>query len=176
MKQYAVRLLLLSFVAVALVTCKKGDDNAPTSSPPPTPPPSTWSFTAVVNGNTVHGTTVNASLFIDTSLGSPLRTFGVAALCGTDFIEAGFGDISNSTIPSVGNHDFGSVIMYQTQSDTVNDYNNPGHFSITSVDAAAQKVSGTFSGTVVGDVTGDTVVITNGVFTNIHYTVLDSIP
>jgi Family of unknown function (DUF6252) len=46
---------------------------------------------------------------------------------------------------------------------------NNGNFKVTSVDATAKTMSGTFLFTAVGGVSGNTVAVTEGTFTNIPY-------
>jgi len=165
----AILILVVFFYA-----CEKDESSSGPAAP--ATPAATASFSAKVNGNTVYADTVVAQLNIDTSLGIPFRVLVIAALCDTQTILPGFIDTINSTVPAVGDYSnsplgFGSLGYYHG-SDTINEYfSSTAQFTITTVDAANQKVSGTFSGIVVGDVSGDTIIITDGVFSNIHYEV-----
>jgi len=167
--------LLILFLGLIFSGCEKDDDASPSSGGTPA---ASWSFSAKVNGNLVHADSLLAGLHIDTSLGIPLRSFAISALCDTQDIGCGFADTVNSTTPAVGNYNSAvssASLSYIHMSDTINEYFSFGsplaQFAITYVDAVNQKVSGYFSGIVVGDVTGDTIVITNGVFSNVHYDV-----
>lgn len=168
--------ILILFLGLIFSGCEKDDDISGGGTPQT--PSATWSFSAKVNGNLVHADSLTAAVHVDTSLGIPMRAFAISAVCDTQLIACGFSDTINSTTPTIGNYNsvvsFG-ILQYIPMSDTINDYFSFGpplaQFTITSVDAVNQKVSGNFSGTVVGDVTGDTIFITNGVFNNIHYEV-----
>ena len=60
-------------------------------------------------------------------------------------------------------------MSFGDMNDTINEFDViSARIEITSSDSVLRKVSGNFSG-VVGDVSCDTMVITNGVFTNVAY-------
>ena len=66
----------------------------------------------------------------------------------------------------------GAFINYDLLSNSTNNYLPiAASFKITTLDTAAKKISGEFSGTVVEAIAGDTIVISNGTFTNLIYKV-----
>jgi len=156
--------------------CEK--DESPSGPVAPATPAATTSFSAKVNGNTVQADTIIASLHVDTSLGIPLRTFILFAVCDTHIIAPGFFDLINSTVVNFLSYDSVnasggvSILQYRSMNDTINDYMQlNSHLDISAADTINRKISGHFSGTLVGDVSGDTIIITDGVFSNIHYEV-----
>jgi hypothetical protein len=168
---------LLIFFILIFSGCEKDDDSGNIVGAPPTSS-SSWSFSAVVNGNFVQADSARGYLHIDTSLGLPHRVFILMAYCDTQAIIPGFSDFRNTTQLAVYSYDsvnFADTTMahlqYMTMNDTINDYMQTGaqHFDLSWVDNTNRKISGHFNGTVVADVTGDTIVITNGVFNNIPY-------
>lgn len=166
--------LTLLALILMMFGCKKNDDNTLSSALTPTPT-STWSFTANVDGVLSTADSARGYLHIDTSLGIPLRVFILKGHCPGKYIIPAFGDIINSTTLTTLNYNnvaAGAQLQYHPLNDTVNDFQfTEASFNITSVDTSNKKISGNFSGIVVGNVTGDTVVITNGTFTNIIYQV-----
>jgi hypothetical protein len=165
-------LLIISFLFV-LYGCKKSDDNARGAPDGPAPTSSASSFSAKVNNILYTADSARGYVYIDTSLVIPIRSFILMGYCGSKIIVPGFGDLTDSTLIPVLNYDSiqaGAYIDYINMNDTLNEFEIvSAKFKITSSDAVLRKISGSFSGVMVGDVTGDTVVITNGVFTNIIY-------
>ena len=168
----------LIFVALVVMTygCQKeADKNLFPSLTAPAAKTTAWSFSADVNGVLSNADSATAYLVIDSSLSFPLRVLVLDGYCQGKNIVPGFGDTINSATPTTLNYNniaAGAMSQYYSSNDTINEFTEiAASFKITAVDAVNNKISGEFSGTLVGSVTGDTVVISNGTFTNIHYVV-----
>jgi hypothetical protein len=170
MKQ-SLYILIPLLLLINLISCNKADDTDSTMQPSVTQPQS--HFQATVNGTVMHADSARGYMFVDTTaFPFPWRGFDVVGWKqGIIKVVAGYGDTINSWNPSIVNLDSlqaGAAIGYNDFSN--NDYEPlAGEFEITSVDTVNHLVSGTFSGINVGDISHDTIVITNGSFTNIIY-------
>lgn len=171
------RILIILVIVFTWYGCEKKDDDnnlpSPNSAPNPTP---AWSFSGAVDGNVLNADSAKAYLHIDSSLGTPIRVLIVMGYCSNNrSIVPGFGDFINSTSLTTLNYDSlgaGAYLDYIDLNNAVDDFfATEAKFKITSVDNVNKKISGSFNGVVVGDVSGDTVVVTNGIFTNILYEV-----
>jgi hypothetical protein len=169
------RLLVLITAITFISSCKKSEDNSSGGGPALTSTSNQSILKATVNGHPFTSDSVTAELTFDT-----LNAFRSMIVLGYDsptFIFPAFGDLILSENISNVNYTQpqGAYLLY---TDTFADWNDyipeSCTFRITSVNYSAHKVSGTFSGVVVYDGVAyaphDTVVISNGTFTNVPYT------
>ncbi len=163
--------ILALIIILFLFSCKKSVDNSPSSSS--ATPTSSASFSAKINGILMNAQSASGLLQIDTSSGIPRRSFIIFGAYQNFGIYPGFVDLINCTslVPSnYTDQSSGAVMLYYMPSDTLHQIMPTfSSFKINSVDTVIKKMSGTFSGTMVNSGTGDSVVITNGVFSNVPY-------
>lgn len=179
----------ISLVLVCLVlisSCKKKSSTpAENTTAVPTPTPTSTvngSMTAKLNGANWVSIRNTGALQIDTdndisALVLNGETAGDIFALGIDFPTA------NLNV-AIGNHDYGltkdDAIMTYTKKTSgggtlTQHFPDEGTFNITSVDNTNKKVSGTFSfkmHKVGSTASADSIIVTNGVFTNISYVVL----
>jgi hypothetical protein len=172
-KIIGIGLLAMSLV---LIGCSKDEDSESTTS---------GSITATINGTPWVGTKIiNVSLLQKASMG--VQSFEISAQNEKQNLMIVFlSDITTVKGMPVGtysydNDDAAFGNAYILGSNTYIEYFcNAGQLKITTIDVDKKTISGTFSfeskksGTLqTGIVTPDVVNVTNGVFTNLTYTVL----
>src|SRR6218665_481759 len=176
-------LLTLSLlVLVAVSSCKKKKSDPEPEPAAVTPAPQTnGTMTAVLNGNSWTSTRNSADLLIDDD--QQISAFAINGETAADLFVFGF-DIPNAN-PNlvIDMHDQGltrddAVMIYtkkKPNGGTIIEHNpDEGTLNITSVDNASKKVSGTFTlkaHKIGSTAAADSIIITNGVFTNVSFTV-----
>ena len=170
----------LCIVLLSLVACKKdNEENASASGVLPSSNPNGVSFKANINGIPYQADSIFAVLNIDTTASFHSRLLGIAGFGTSHIVACGFEDTNISTTIPLNTFNF-SVSMPTSffeyykivNPDTLNEFENmDGILTITANDVANQKVSGTFHVTFLDYVTNDTVKITNGIFSNVPYSI-----
>jgi hypothetical protein len=168
--------LLILLVALTIISgCKKSNDNVTYGPAPASTTGNAASFTATVNGMTTHDDSAYAELDFDTV--NNYRFFMVFSDMAPTFIFTGFGDyIMSTNISNINyNQPQGAQLLYSDTFAVWTDYIPQAcNFRITTVNYSAHTISGNFSGVVVYDgiaaAPHDTVVVSNGSFTNVPYT------
>lgn len=170
--------VLLLVVALGF-SCKKKSDPEP--DPTPAAPTTNGSMTAQVNGNSWTSTRNTAELLIDDD--QQISAFAINGETSADMFVFAF-DIPNAnTNLLVDTHDQGltkddALMLYVVKNSgggtSIQHSPDEGTMNITAVDNTNKKVSGTFtlkSHKINSTASADSIKITNGVFTNLTFTI-----
>ncbi len=172
-----IALLLIS--ASLLTACKKKKDPEPDPTPTPTTPAMNGSMTANLNGNSWTSIRNSAEMIIDDS--QEISAIAINGETSADIFVFGI-DFPTVNI-AVGPHDEGlskddAVMIYTKKTANggtlIEHFTDQGTLNITALDNVNNKISGTFTlkGHKVGSsASADSIKITNGVFTDISFTV-----
>jgi Family of unknown function (DUF6252) len=168
--------VIIALFCVGIIACKKSDSTPP-SAPNSNNPTPTYAFSATINGgawsvpsNTYSATfTNNASgHYLNIQGNSPTTTVLLSLFCGAaskpNVIVGNYALYAGFQGPPA----VSSVYLYisnTTYSDLVT-----GNLYVTSIDTAAKNISGTFNFNSTTGPGGQQGVVSNGVFTNVHYT------
>lgn len=165
-----------------LSACNKNNNSTPTTTTPPVST-SNGTITAVVNGASWTSIKNSAMLTIHQSQG--ISGCVINAESAADFIAVGIDIPTTSSLVTTGAHDFKGqnddlLITYSLKNSsgglTTQHFPKQAASTISSVDNVNKKVSGTFSFMNVksnAQNSADTIRVTNGVFTDINFTVVN---
>lgn len=179
-----VFLVIICFSLV--LSCKKksstnNSNNSSTSTTTGNTPAISSSFTANKNGVAWSGTQNSATYIIDDD--NQISAIAINGVTSSDLISMGIDFPNANENPSVGNPDLGltnddAVFVYSTKTSgggtLTQHFPDEATINITAVDLANKRVSGNFTckmHKVGSTAAADSIKFTNGVFTNIPYTV-----
>ena len=153
-------------ILVGVYGCKKDDDNNPTSAANNNATPS---FSALINGSPYIATSTFCELYVDSDM--QFRSFVLfgeyqSEIMAVVFLDTILTEVVDSNTVSGS---FGFEVQYE-DSLSANWYDMvSGNLHISKFDTVTKKTSGTFNAIMIGNFPVDTLVITNGQFTDIDY-------
>ena len=184
------KLIYLFLVPILLISCNSSDDTDDFNDNSNLDGPY---ISATVNGEPFLAAPVDSGMFLLNATLTETESFfsffiygveffdstsfqGVTvAFFGEDFntVSAGFEIVNDENIEQ--DYTFGGYYDLVTANEEEEDFSmetDDGYFKITSIDKVAKVISGEFSYTVTDLISGNTFEITEGVFNELNYTVV----
>lgn len=176
MKKTILSLALVASLSVALTSCSKSDSN--NDPQPSSTPGASGSFSALVDGQKFTSTAMQNSLLAVTDYEQ--SRLDVRGSDGKNMIIVSVAEEGTDEAIHLGAYDFEdetntALLTYMTLTSGGGSVSKhivtEAHVTVTSCNTAKKTVSGTFSGKLFStENSEDTLVITNGIFTDASYT------